>query len=106
MNGGKDVKIGHDKRPISVIPKDQQPLYNISNGELLTDQDGNPLITEVDQFFLPDASKERATSVTFPTTPQESYSRRQWYTNFCWINCKISSRCWKFCKYSKLSKSS
>ena len=33
MNGGKDVKIGHDKRPISVIPKDQQPLYNISNGD-------------------------------------------------------------------------
>ena len=77
MNGGKDVKIGHDKRPISVIPKDQRPLYNIANGEILTDQDGNPLVTEVDQFFLPDASKERATSVTFPTTPQESYSRRQ-----------------------------
>ena len=55
MNGGKDVKIGHDKRPISVIPKDQRPLYNIANGEILTDQDGNPLVTEVDQFFLPDA---------------------------------------------------
>ena len=52
MNGGKDVKIGHDKRPVSVVPSDEQPLYNIANGEILTDEFGNPLITEVDQFFL------------------------------------------------------
>ena len=52
MNGGKDVKIGHDKRPVSVVPSDEQPLYNIANGEVLTDEFGNPLITEVDQFFL------------------------------------------------------
>ena len=55
MNGGKDVKIGHDKRPVSVIPSDEQPLYNIQNGELLTDEFGNQLITKVDQFFLADA---------------------------------------------------
>ena len=57
MNGGKDVKIGHDKRPVSVIPNDEQPLYNISSGEVLTDEFGNPLITEVDQFFTNDASE-------------------------------------------------
>ena len=74
MNGGKDVKIGHDKRPISVIPKDQRPLYNIANGEILTDQDGNPLVTEVDQFFLPDASKDRSTSVVFPENPEDKYT--------------------------------
>ena len=51
MNGGKDVKIGHDKRPVSIVPSDEQPLYNIQNGELLTDEFGNQLITKVDQFF-------------------------------------------------------
>ena len=74
MNGGKDVKIGHDKRPISVIPSDEQPLYNIQNGELLTDEFGNQLITKVDQFFLPDASSERATSVVFPENPEDKYT--------------------------------
>jgi len=74
MNGGKDVKIGHDKRPVSVIPSDEQPLYNIANGELLTDEFGNPLITKVDQFFLADASKDRATSVVFPENPEDKYN--------------------------------
>ena len=74
MNGGKDVKIGHDKRPVSVIPSDEQPLYNIANGELLTDEFGNQLITKVDQFFLADASKERATSVVFPENPEDKYN--------------------------------
>ena len=76
MNGGKDVKIGHDKRPVSVIPSDEQPLYNIANGELLTDEFGNPLITKVDQFFLADASAKRSTSVVFPSRPTESETRR------------------------------
>ena len=76
MNGGKDVKIGHDKRPVSVVPSDQQPLYNIANGEILTDEFGNPLITEVDQFFLADASAERSTSVVFPSQAKESQTRR------------------------------
>ena len=74
MNGGKDVKIGHDKRPVSVVPSDEQPLYNIANGEILTDEFGNPLITKVDQFFLADASKDRATSVVFPENPEDKYT--------------------------------
>jgi hypothetical protein len=74
MNGGKDVKIGHDKRPVSVIPSDEQPLYNIQNGELLTDEFGNQLITKVDQFFLADASKDRSTSVVFPENPEDKYT--------------------------------
>ena len=76
MNGGKDVKIGHDKRPVSVVPADQKPLYNIANGEILTDEFGNPLITNVDQYFLADASAERSTSVVFPSQPKESQTRR------------------------------
>ena len=74
MNGGKDVKIGHDKRPVSIIPSDEQPLYNIANGELLTDEFGNQLITKVDQIFLADASKDRATSVVFPERPEDKLS--------------------------------
>ena len=75
MNGGKDVKIGHDKRPVSVVPSDEQPLYNIQSGEILTDEYGNPLVTEVDQFFLEDASKKRATSVVFPSDPKDKYKQ-------------------------------
>ena len=76
MNGGKDVKIGHDKRPISVVPSDEQPLYNIANGGVLTDEFGNELVTEVDQFFIGDSSMARSTSVVFPSTPQEKENKR------------------------------
>jgi hypothetical protein len=65
MNGGKDVKFGHDKRIVSIVPNDEVNLYNIANGEILTDEFGTPLISEVDTFYIPDASKKRATSVTF-----------------------------------------
>ena len=69
MNGGKDIKIGHDKRPVSIVPVSEEPLYNISNGEILTDEFGNPLITEVPIYYLPDASEKRSTSVIFGTQP-------------------------------------
>ena len=75
MNGGKDVKIGHDKRPVSVIPSDEEFLYNIANGEVLTDEFGNPLITNVDQYFLADSTAERSTSVVFPSQAKESQTR-------------------------------
>ena len=65
MNGGKDVRLGDDKRPISVVPSDEQFLYNIRDGNILTDEFGNNLITEVDTFYLPDASAERSTSIVF-----------------------------------------
>ena len=67
MNGGKDIKLGDDKRPVSIVPSNEQNLYNISNGELLTDEFGNPLITEVDTYYLPDATAKRSTSVVVPT---------------------------------------
>ena len=67
MNGGKDVKFGNDKRPVSIVPSNEQDLYNIANGEKLTDEFGNPLVTEVDTFYLPDATAERSTSVVLPT---------------------------------------
>ena len=66
-NGGKDVFIGHDKRPVSIVPKSEQVLINFRNGQILTDEFGNPLIVEVDTFFLPDASAKRSTSVTLPS---------------------------------------
>ena len=74
MNGGKDVKFGDDKRPVSIVPSNEQDLYNISNGELLTDEFGNPLITEVDTFYLPDATAKRSTSVVLPTK-ESAFSR-------------------------------
>ena len=66
-NGGKDVFIGHDKRPVSIVPQDEQVLINFRNGQILTDEFGNPLIVEVDTFFLPDATAKRSTSVVLPT---------------------------------------
>ncbi len=74
MNGGKDIKFGDDKRPVSIVPSNEQNLYNISNGELLTDEFGNPLITEVDTFYLPDATAKRSTSVVVPTK-ESAFSR-------------------------------
>ena len=65
MNGGKDVRLGDDKRPNSVVPADAQFLNNIRDGNILTDEFGNNLITETDTFYLPDASAERSTSVVF-----------------------------------------
>jgi len=65
MNGGKDIKIGHDKRPVSIVPVSEEPLYNIANGEILTDEFGNPLITEVPIYYIPDTSIKRSTSVVF-----------------------------------------
>ena len=74
MNGGKDIKFGDDKRPVSIVPSNEQNLYNIRNGELLTDEVGNPLITEVDTYYLPDATAERSTSVVLPTK-ESGFSR-------------------------------
>jgi hypothetical protein len=73
MNGGKDIKFGHDKRPITIVEKSQENLFNIKNGEILTDEFGTPLLTEVDTFFLKDATAERSTSVVFPTGKSSSY---------------------------------
>ena len=73
-NGGKDIFIGHDKRPVSIVPQSEQVLINFRNGQILTDEFGNPLIVEVDTFFLPDATAKRSTSVTLPTE-EDGYTR-------------------------------
>ena len=73
-NGGKDSFIGHDKRPVSIVPQDEQVLINFRNGKVLTDEFDNPLIVEVDTFFLPDATAKRSTSVTLPSE-QDGYTR-------------------------------
>ena len=75
MNGGKDVRLGDDKRPVSTVPSDQQLLYNIQSGEVLTDEFGNPLITEVDTYYIKDATMQRSTSVVFDDKPSSPYVR-------------------------------
>ena len=57
-NGGKDVRIGDDKRPVSIIPKNEDNLFNVNNGEILLDEFGIPLLTEVDQIFIPDTTAD------------------------------------------------
>ena len=74
-NGGKDVRLGDDKRPVSIIPKNEDFLYNIQNGEILVDEFGTPLLTEIDQFFTADATSKRSTSITLPETPFDAYER-------------------------------
>lgn len=79
MNGGKDVRFGHDKRQISIVPNSEQNLYNISNGEILTDEFGTPLITEVDTYYLPDATAKRSSSIVFDGT-KSPYSKQSYQT--------------------------
>ena len=61
----KDIKIGDDKRPVQIVPKDEDFLYNIANGEILRDEFGNPLITEIDTLYLPSVTAAKSTSVVF-----------------------------------------
>ena len=66
----KDVKLGDDKRTISTIPSNEVNLYNIANGELLTDEFGNTVIAEVDEYFLKDATADRSTPIVVGTEAQ------------------------------------
>ena len=75
-NGGKDVRLGDDKRPVSIIPKNEDFLYNIQNGEILVDSFGTPLVTEIYQFFTRDATSERSTSVVLPETTFDKFERQ------------------------------
>lgn len=79
MNGGKDIRFGHDKRQVSIVPKSEQNLYNIANGEILTDEFGTPVITEVDTFYLPDATTKRSSSIVFDET-KSPYLRQNYQT--------------------------
>ena len=79
-NGGKDVRLGDDKRRVSIVPKDEVNLYNIANGELLTDEFGTPLVSNVDQFFVLDNTAKRSTSVVFPKDAKDAYSREKFST--------------------------
>ena len=65
MNGGKDIKFGDDKRPVSIIPKEQQVLHDFATGEVLVDEFGVPLLAEKDAIFTPDATSDRSTSIVF-----------------------------------------
>lgn len=65
-NGGKDIKIGNDKRTVSIVPS-QEPLYNFFNGEQLTDAFGQPIFADEDIIYIEDALSRNATSIVFPS---------------------------------------
>jgi hypothetical protein len=71
MSLEKDIKIGDDKRPISKTVS-QEKLYNIANGEVLTDEFGNEILTEVETYVLSGVTMEKSTSVVFNTKSQSS----------------------------------
>ena len=75
-NRGRDIRLGDDKRPVSIIPGNEDFLYNIQNGEILVDEFGTPLLTQVDQFFTADATSKRSTSITLPETAFDPYERK------------------------------
>ena len=79
MNGGKDVRFGHDKRQVSIVPNSEQNLYNIANGEILTDEFGIPIIAEVDTYYLPDATTKRSSSIVFDDT-KSPYQKQSYQT--------------------------
>ena len=68
---GKDIRLGDDKRPVTIIPQSEDNLYNVRNGEILTDEFGIPLTTEIEEIFVPDATTKRATSIVFPEKPED-----------------------------------
>jgi len=77
MAGGKDIKFGHDKRPISTYKNREQNLYNYQTGQPLLDESGNPLITEQEEFFLDDALSERSTSISFDDATSSVYTYKK-----------------------------
>ena len=77
MSFEKDIKLGDDKRPISIIPSNEVRLYNIANGELLTDEFGTPVIAEVDELFVKDATMDRSTSIVVGNEVESSVKNRR-----------------------------
>lgn len=77
MNGGRDVKIGDDKRPIPLIPNTEVPLYDLFSGEILTDESGFPLVTEVDQYFTDGATVDKSTPVVFTTESSKTQKKKR-----------------------------
>ena len=78
-NGGKDVKIGHDKRPISIIPDNKEPLYSYATGQKLLDEYGNELIVETDTYNLKDQGSNRSSPIVFPSE-SDTYKRIEYET--------------------------
>jgi hypothetical protein len=69
---GKEIKIGHDKRPAPLVTL-ERPLFNIRSGKPLTDEGGTPLVSQEDTFLTTEASSAKATSITF--TDQKTFAR-------------------------------
>ena len=79
MNGGKDIRLGHDKRQVSIVPNSEQNLYNFVTGEKLTDEFGIPVIAEVDTYYLADATAKRSSSIVFDGT-KNPYTKQNYQT--------------------------
>jgi hypothetical protein len=77
MSLQKDIKLGDDKRPVSIIPSNEVNLFNISNGELLTDEFGDPVIAEVDEYFLKDVTADKSTSIVVVENKIDSTTKYQ-----------------------------
>jgi hypothetical protein len=77
MSLEKDVRLGDDKRPVSVVPSNEVNLFNITNGELLTDEFGVPVVTEVDEYFLRDATADRSTSIVIAKSKIDASTKYQ-----------------------------
>jgi len=73
---GKEVKIGHDKRPAPLITTDQ-PLYNVRSGKPLTDEGGTPLVSQEDSYLLSEASSAKSTPVTFNTDKNSTVIKKR-----------------------------
>jgi hypothetical protein len=71
---GKDIKIGHDKRPAPLVTL-ERPLFNIRSGKPLTDEGGTPLVSQEDTFLTTEASSQKATSVVF--TDQKTFAKSE-----------------------------
>ena len=69
---GKDIKIGHDKRPAPLVTL-ERPLFNIRTGKHLTDEGGVPLVSQEDTFLTTEAASAKATSIVF--TDQKTFAR-------------------------------
>ena len=69
---GKDIKIGHDKRPAPLVTL-ERPLFNIRTGKPLTDEGGVPLVSQEDTFLTTEAASAKATSIVF--TDQKTFAR-------------------------------
>ena len=65
----RDIKVGNDKRPAPLINQNV-PLYNLTTGQVLTDEGGTPIVSAEDTFLTSEASSAKATSIVYTDEPK------------------------------------